>query len=793
MENKEKQKENVNTNDKLNTNNMNNENKKFLNKKHSHPDKNKIKMKKRNKKKKRNNKDKTTPLDSLEKLYQKAKNLYYEKASPYDLDKLDFTKKINKEKKWTYDILRTGTFDDKISSLMLYIKENPKKTLKYLEMLFKLLNNKNRRKNESVIIALKELFLENILQGKKYISFIKTFGNNDIKNIKISDDKLIESYYEDRIHNLYLKLISLLEENIINEPLPKLKKKSMDYLFEMIVKEPECEETILSDLINKLGDPLSEISNYAIQLLKNLQGKHMKMSLVIFNNIKTFFTSTKSYNAKYNALVYLSQMIIPHGVYGFLEASITFFFGLFNQFSGRENLNNKDNNDKKRKNDKNKKKKKLKLKEEEEINEKFLSLIVKRINIIFKYVKNNENQMQKINEIIKEKINILFKLSHNKSLKLSIEILKLLYGIISSQDQIFKDRYYKSLYNLISNNSLSTSKHVKEGLKLIMISLMYDNNLNRISSFIKRLLEMSLVSEPSYIICILIIISQVIRNKNKLWKLIDKEQTNVKKFYDSSKRDPQFANGENSFLNELQLLSIHYHPSVQRMSKFIIENYNKEEISYNGDPLIDFSLVNFLEKFILKNPKIKKEKKKLKMNKEENNDEEELKKFIENAEKEDNKIDDKNNIKQDEILGDDDLEFISKFNNVYPKITNSKNYLKKLKKQEKKKKENDEDDIINEKENDNELDNYADKIIEEEYKKYDKDIDDDDVEDFGEIEDEENEDDNEENDIDDDDLNDEENENDDLFADASEYENNENNEEDDEIIDVKPKKKQRRK
>ena len=32
----------------------------------------------------------------------------------------------------------------------------------------------------------------------------------------------------------------------------------------------------------------------------------MKMSLVILNNIKTFFTSTKSNNTKYNALVYLS-------------------------------------------------------------------------------------------------------------------------------------------------------------------------------------------------------------------------------------------------------------------------------------------------------------------------------------------------------------------------------------------------------------------------------------------------------------------------------------------------------
>ena len=74
----------------------------------------------------------------------------------------------------------------------------------------------------------------------------------------------------------------------------------------MIVKKPQCEETILIDLINKLSEPLSEISNYAIQLLKDLQGKHMKMSLVILNNIKTFFTSTKSNNTKYNALVYLS-------------------------------------------------------------------------------------------------------------------------------------------------------------------------------------------------------------------------------------------------------------------------------------------------------------------------------------------------------------------------------------------------------------------------------------------------------------------------------------------------------
>ena len=294
------------------------------------------------------------------------------------------------------------------------------------------------------------------------------------------------------------------------------------------------------------------------------------------------------------------------------------------------------------------------------INDKFLSLIVKRINILFKYIKNLKNPMEKINQLIESKISVLFKLSHSKSLKLSIEILKLLFGIITTQDQNFISRYYKSLYELISLQSLSTSKHVKEALKLILLSLMFDNNNNRICSFIKRLLEMCLISEPPYIICILIIISQVMRNKNKLWKMMEREQKGVKLFYDSIKRDPQFAQGEYSFLNELFLLEKHYHPSVQRMAKFIIENYNKDIISYNGNPLLDFSLFNFLEKFMLKNPKIKKEKKEIKIIEK---DDDEFKRFIKGEEgnNNDNINNDNNN---NDIKDENDFEFIDKFNKI---------------------------------------------------------------------------------------------------------------------------------
>ena len=509
VENKNENKDdkNIVKNEKENINLLNKKTKRF---KH-----------KNRKKSKNKNMNINRKLEPIEQLYQKAKNIYETKTSSFDLDKIDYNQKVNKEKRWTHDILQKGTFDDKISALLLYIRENPKMTLKYLEILIKLSENKNRRKNDAVIIGLKDLFLENILQGKKYLSFNNKYKN--IMNDKIEEDELFNSYYEDKIHHLYLRFVNLLEESINSESIINIKKKNMEYLSEMLIKQPESEEKILQDIVNKLGDTSTEISNYTIKLLNKIQEIHMNMSNIIFKYVTIFYTMNDKNESKLNALNYLVQMEIPNiNKKIFLEESINFFFGLFNQISTENENNNNKENEKKLRMEKNKKKQKkikkiiLENKNKDAINDKLLSLIVKRINILFKYIKNQKNQMEKINEIIESKISILFKLSHSKSLKLSIEILKLLFGIITTQDQNFVSRYYKSLYELISSKSLSSSKYVKESLKLILVSLMFDNNNNRISSFIKRLLEMCLISEPPYIICNLIIISQVIRNKNKL-------------------------------------------------------------------------------------------------------------------------------------------------------------------------------------------------------------------------------------------------------------------------------------
>ena len=60
-------------------------------------------------------------------------------------------------------ILKTGTYKDKVSALSIYIRDNPKYSLKTIDSLLQLCV-KNSRKNQMVAIdALKDVFVDVLL------------------------------------------------------------------------------------------------------------------------------------------------------------------------------------------------------------------------------------------------------------------------------------------------------------------------------------------------------------------------------------------------------------------------------------------------------------------------------------------------------------------------------------------------------------------------------------------------------------------------------------------------------
>lgn len=98
--------------------------------------------------------------------------------------------------------------------------------------------------------------------------------------------------------------------------------------------------------------------------------------------------------------------------------------------------------------------------------------------------------------------------------------------------------------------------------------------------------------------------SQSGRNINKTMK---------RDSYDPEHRNPLYALGDemptelrhdsSTCCWELSELSDQFHPSVQLFVRHILDENGPSPITYSGDPLNDFTLVRFLDRFVYRNPK----------------------------------------------------------------------------------------------------------------------------------------------------------------------------------------------
>ncbi|KAG8224282.1 hypothetical protein J437_LFUL005088 [Ladona fulva] len=75
---------------------------------------------------------------------------------------------------------------------------------------------------------------------------------------------------------------------------------------------------------------------------------------------------------------------------------------------------------------------------------------------------------------------------------------------------------------------------------------------------------------------------------------------NLENGYDPNQRNPLYAVDSSCTYSELIRLSQHYHPTIALFAQKIA---NGESIDYSGDPLQDFALLRFLNRFAFKNPK----------------------------------------------------------------------------------------------------------------------------------------------------------------------------------------------
>lgn len=182
-----------------------------------------------------------------------------------------------------------------------------------------------------------------------------------------------------------------------------------------------------------------------------------------------------------------------------------------------------------------------------------------------------------------------------------------------------KDRFYRVLYSKLADPSMFAGRQQTLFFNLLYKAMKYDDNDLRVVAFGKRLLHVACHQCPSVVSGALFLLSEVMKIQPQLESSVfsaDGHKVN----FDALKREPSAAfslseelvveveSGEDGNENEeasiegasmweIALTLNHYHPTVSKFSSTL------NEIDYRGDPLRDFALAPFLDKFAFKNPK----------------------------------------------------------------------------------------------------------------------------------------------------------------------------------------------
>lgn len=177
-------------------------------------------------------------------------------------------------------------------------------------------------------------------------------------------------------------------------------------------------------------------------------------------------------------------------------------------------------------------------------------------------------------------IDTLFRITHSSNFNTSIQALMLIQQLTSSH-QVSADRFYRTLYeSLLDPRVATTSKQVLY-LNLLYKALKNDLNVRRVKAFIKRIVQVLGLHQPSFICGIFYLIRELEKTFTGVQSLFDQPEENEDdeeevfrdvpdedekqdepeipqskpqkptNGYDPRKRDPEHSNADKSCLWEL--------------------------------------------------------------------------------------------------------------------------------------------------------------------------------------------------------------------------------------------------
>lgn len=521
--------------------------------------------------------------EAADRLVAKGREALQAEVDRFTESKLEIQDKS--ERKWFQTVMASGTLSDKVAALTLSIQESPFHSLPFVDRLVAMGNKKSAsREREMATEALKDLFLQNLLPPNRKLQFFNDRASAFIgssrradKSVDPSSAQLAFWVFEHELKLRYSKFLSILRESL-KDTLEHVRMRTVGALQELLSGVPEQEKTVLELIVNKLGDRVRKVASQAVHVLNKILDAHPGMKLVVIKEVeRLIFRPNVSERAQYYGVICMNQIAFTRRT-SCAEAaghSIRVYLSLFKRLGGSA-----------------------------KVNAKIVSALLTGIKRAFPFVSEDAS------DALQEEASVLFRVAHTAPLAASIQALSVLFQIRDANSSMNR-RYYRALYAKVVHPTLATShKLLTLFLNLVYKALLADEDENRVRAFVKRLLQVCMASPVHFVCGVLYMLQHVAKQRPAIVAGIVKAKARKRgasgtddaepKLYDGFNRNPEFCDATGSGLWESVLLGAHFHPAV---AKFVSEVAAGRMGKYKGDPLVDFTNIAFLDRFVYKNPK----------------------------------------------------------------------------------------------------------------------------------------------------------------------------------------------
>ncbi|CAG8087357.1 unnamed protein product [Penicillium olsonii] len=576
------------------------------------------------------------PRHLIDRVHELANNLLQEENEDYAVAQRT---SASSSHKFYSTIMTSGTLSDKISALTLNVQESPLHNTKALETLIGLGKKRSRAQAVEVLRSLKDMFAQGTLlpSDRRLRAFANQPGlvaafqgaggrwnEKDPLPGGLQKSQLIVWAFENIVKDQFFEVLKILEI-WCNDEIEFSRSRAVSYVYELLKEKPEQETNLLRLLVNKLGDPGKKIASRASYLLLQLMQSHPMMKPIIIKSVEeVLFRPGQSSHTKYYAIITLNQTILRQKEEKVAAQLLDIYFGMFLVLlkpstgkpapqikRGKPGKGHKGKGDDEAKGQA----------QDEEMREKLISGVLTGVNRAYPFTDSDSERMSK-------HLDTLFRITHSSNFNTSIQALMLIQQLTVA-NKVSGDRFYRTLYESLLDPRVATSSKQSLYLNLLYKSLKNDLNVRRVKAFVKRLVQVLGMHQPSFICGIFYMIRELEKTFTGLTALVDQpedlddddeeifrdvpdeddeqpeetpvvetkpKQTNA---YDPRKRDPEHSNADRSCLWELLPFTNHFHPSVSLNATNLLEHK-----PMSGKPdLTLHTLTHFLDRFVYRTPK----------------------------------------------------------------------------------------------------------------------------------------------------------------------------------------------